>query len=394
MKIFQLLLLYFFTRFLAGLNIAVFPVTGFSKWKVIGPDEMECPGGLPPTAKHYESLVSFPAIIPHERGEILADGYVCYKYVLKSTCEESFLFTTSYKTHFERIYVSRQECEASIEGYSKGHSSIPYFPPYVCRWASVNEEISVKIHIAPLSIRYDPLDSSFVDKRFATGSCKYDVCPFKDGKTLWLRDKHETLDCRNGSNFTITAHLSTNTGSFTPTSGFFSSNVIGSGNISLACKMFYCGREGIRLNSGEWFSSGADAIKNTAALQEWYKKLKPCGENNKIREVSVEHLSELAVRSDTATALFLKCIEVKSKIMKGETINRIDLSFLTPDRPGRFMVYRVRDGRLEGCFANYEMVHMLKRLMVNGTLGFTFAGEPVTWSKWHMDPGIYLILTC
>ncbi|QEA08643.1 glycoprotein [Puchong virus] len=315
--------------------------------KPIKPTEITCP-------KRYNelSLEAHHTLIegdekveqicrPALRDDDHVEGYVCREQHWETECEETWYFATVINYHIREKPPSLSDCITAVKQYKDGILIPPYYPPAGCFWnTKIKETIKFMVLIKHRSI-LNPIDNLVHDTQFINPcdlkGAQKDGCKLKDITGLWIPELENGLSSEHCSKkhwecIGIKSYKS----EVDEKTRIWEAPEIGIINITKSCKQSFCGYRGVVFDDGEWWGY---ANETEAELIDAH--IPTCSGKKPGIRVHNDHTDyeTYDIRAEMENE---RCQNTISKILNSEPINTIDMSYLSPTRPGRDFAYRFK----------------------------------------------------
>nr|UOI88695.1 glycoprotein [Walnut Creek virus] len=364
-------------------------------WHAVTALDIQCPTEkqLMPEYRISTELgtVKHPHVIINDN----VQGFYCHKQTWVSTCTETWYFSSTEETEIINQPITFPECEEAITLYLAGEEEKPFFPPFVCSWASTQRNDKTFIITTPHSVRVDIYTGAFRDPSFIGGKCDSKECLTINKDIVWIprsADKRDdTCDKQKWETGPLYFSIETKEDDWTKVhyitidESWVRSPFYGVRSLKGACRRQICRNPGIRFSNGEWW--GIEYDKNMA----WITKLRQCPKE----KVTFHHDYHLGREMEESSVFHkLKCREVAGKILSKDKVTPYELSFLTPQNPGIGWAYRlfmtrihaqlgIRSYRLEKRKAVYHKIH-------NVSKEIDVSGETVLLGRWYDNAPVYV----
>nr|CAG9163305.1 MAG: glycoprotein G [Kokolu virus] len=315
--------------------------------KPIKPTEITCPkryNELSLEAHHTliegdekEEQICRPAL----RDDDHVEGYVCREQHWETECEETWYFATVINYHIVEKPPSLNDCIMAVKKYKDGILIPPYYPPAGCFWnTKIKETIKFMVLIKHKSI-LNPIDNLVHDTQFVNPcgleEAKKDGCKLKDITGLWIPEMENGLSSEHCSRkhwecIGIKSYKS----ELDETTRIWEAPEIGIINVTKACRQSFCGYKGVVFDDGEWWG-----YANVTEPELMEAHIPACTKIKPGIRVHNDHTDyeTYDIRAEMENE---RCQNTISKILNSEPINTIDMSYLSPTRPGRDFAYRFK----------------------------------------------------
>ncbi|AJR28573.1 glycoprotein [Gray Lodge virus] len=333
---------------------------------------------------------------PHTQVEDNVDGFFCHKQEWTSTCTETWYFSSTEETKISNLEISEGECEEAITLYVAGEKIEPFFPPFICSWASTQSNSKIFVVVTPHSARVDIYENVYRDPSFPGGECRTKVCKTVNKDIMWImrgdEKRADTCDVKKWEEGPLYFSIETRDSDWSSISTFsideswVRSPLYGIRKLKGSCRTPICGSPGIRFSSGEWWG-----LKFSEDML-WIQKLPRCAGS----KVSFHHDNHPGRElEEEAVVQKLKCKEVIGRILAKDNVTPVELASFVPKNPGVGLAYRLfmtrkderiglREYRLEKRRAMYHLVHNITRKLEIGDsklkVGHWYDGVPVYWN--------------
>nr|WGO62841.1 matrix protein M [Hefer Valley virus] len=313
--------------------------------KDIKPTEIVCPKRYNELSleAHHELIIGDEKIEkicrPALRDDDHVEGYVCRQQYWETECEETWYFATVINYHIRETVPDYESCQNAVKQLKEGVLIPPYYPPAGCFWnTKIQESIKFMVLIRHKSL-LNPMDNQIHDSQFIS-SCNLDEvkkngCKLKDITGIWIPDPETGLESEHCSKkhwecIGIKSYRS----ELDEKTRMWEAPEIGIINITKACKQDFCGYKGVVFDDGEWWGYTNDSEKELES-----SLVQPCKNRKPGIRIHNDH-TEYETYDIKAELENERCQNTISKILNSESINTIDMAYLSPTRPGRDFAYR------------------------------------------------------
>lgn len=376
-KLSVFLLIIFILKMYEGL---LFPTSQLIQWSPLIPGEIECNyrNRLPVQNEYF----IIPAKLPILKDVYFVNGYFCNSVELVVRCDKGFFGAEDITFAEYHHPITEKDCLAGISQYLRNEIPILQYPPPDCSWLKVNREKTSGIVITPHAMLYDPYKNVIISELFPKMECKGHYCETVHPHKGWAPDANKRPEC-------IASHLDSSV--FYTTPNDYSSPEFWSPDMDIVngqniCKISYCGLDGIKFHDGSWIGVVTDKIpKGATSFSEFWKSLTLCSKTEFIADHDRYYSEHVAARTGIQEFFHVECLRVKSRLISGEHISRVDLQALTPTSPGLHRVYRFVNDTIEMGVSEYKDVKLMKPTATNPIIVHTHANETVFWPYWTID---------
>ncbi|AJG39200.1 glycoprotein [Wuhan Louse Fly Virus 5] len=307
-------------------------------------------------------------------------GFLCHKAEWITRCEYTWYLSKTVSRKLKEETPSESECQDAVRLYEAGKQEAGSFPPEECYWNSVNDESVVKTIVVEHSIAYDPYKDCGVDEALVGGSCKKKFCDTKYSSVKWVQDvDHESQRCHNIIQEQL--EILKRNDNKEQDKSWVRSKSFPITEMDDACKMSFCGLDGIRLKNGIWFG-----FQKSRTDHSDMGDIPQCVSGTEIgipdknyKEKEFEYELEDLQRE-------ILCLNVLDKLQLNQVISLYDLQYLRQDAPGYGNIFRVNNGTLEVTTGKYIKVYHAKNDLSPDCIGTykDHSGDDVCvdWDEW------------
>ncbi|AID53191.1 glycoprotein [Dolphin rhabdovirus] len=350
----------------------IFVPTGKLNWTPDSIHNLTCPSYIKIYEGHPKQMRYAVYTAPADK-EMYRDGFICATTTWSVTCDFRW-YGSKYISH--EVVVKRttpDQCKFAIKEYQEGLPELPTMPAESCGWNNVLTESKDYVTVTPHSVRLDPYGMVYVDSEFKDGRCSEQVCQTPNHRGIWLPKTDKGDQCSQVSASMVT--LSPNR----PDGKWTSSTILVSGTkelqLSKACKLSFCGKDGFRFANGEWFSFLGGLEKG---IEEIVKTLDRCPMDTIIHtHNSHSDLSRIEAIA-YENALQVNCYQELRRASETKKVSNFLLSFFTPLHEGLGIAHRINKGQLETASAYYTRVKLADHPTLDN-LGMNSKGQTVSY---------------
>ncbi|AIR95572.1 glycoprotein [Yata virus] len=274
------------------------------------------------------------------------EGYVCKVQTWRTTCLETWYFTTYVKYDVVEETPTPSDCFKELERIRHGVPAVPYFAPSVCYWNAENTIRVTLTTLTPHNVIEDPYNLKLLDPSFPGGICngtRSGFCYMKNERSLWIpSSSSHSKHCQWKGWECVTAHIlnswdeSRVNQDVLVDSTVIEAPEIGRIGIYDACQMTFCNVTGIKLATGEWWVPHDYDDK----FRKSFDRLRHCSSDEKIgvrNHVDKTLFEELDIKAELEHQ---RCIDALMKLRNGESLNALEMSYFAPTTPGLGYAYR------------------------------------------------------
>ncbi|AFR67111.1 virion transmembrane glycoprotein [Malakal virus] len=267
------------------------------------------------------------------------EGYICREQHWTTKCTETWYFSTEIEYTIKETIPNQADCQKELEKLKRGISIPPYYPPAGCFWNMAQSEKITFVVLVPHKVLQNPYDMKLYDPGFLekcdVEKAKTKGCKMKDITGLWVTNN----DGKNTSEHCNKDHwecigIKSFRSELNLHDRLWESPELGIMKLNKACKKNFCGYKGVILEDGEWWS-----YTNLADSEIEYVHLNNCDESRlpgfRIHQDRTE-FEEFDIKAEMENE---RCMNTLSKILNRENLNFVDMSYLSPSRPGRDYAY-------------------------------------------------------
>ncbi|QEA08653.1 glycoprotein [Hayes Yard virus] len=278
---------------------------------------------------------------PALRDDDHVDGYICREQHWETECEETWYFATVINYHIRETIPSPGDCISAVKQFKDGVLIPPYYPPAGCFWnTKIKETIKFMVLTRHKSI-LNPMDNLVHDSQFINPcdlkKTQKTGCKLKDVTGLWIPEIEIGLSSEHCSRkhwecIGIKSYKS----ELDEKIRIWEAPEIGIINITKSCKQSFCGFKGVVFDDGEWWG-----YANTTEDELIKAHVSDCKDRKPGIRVHNDHTDyeTYDIRAEMENE---RCQNTISKILNSEPINTVDMSYLSPTRPGRDYAYRFK----------------------------------------------------
>ncbi|QKV49534.1 glycoprotein [Bughendera virus] len=365
------------------------PINSHSEWKPVNLANLTCPKPKLDWTIDFHQLATEQVYRLRDLsiGEI--KGYLCHKAEWITRCEYSWYLSKTVSRRIRELSPSQSECEDGIHYIKEGRETSGSFPPEECYWNSVNDESEVKIILTPHSLTYDPYTDRGLDANLLGGFCKSRYCQTTHSSVMWIQDpESHTEPCTHmiAEKLTVLSSKQGETGK-----RWVKTTATPAMSLEKACKLRYCGVEGILLASGLWFGLPEESIEGHDNLG--VKEV--CAASSEVGVLQPDYFDKSLEFKMEDLQREILCLQLLDKIKIQKIVNMFDLQYLRPHSPGFGHVYQVVNGTLMSASAQYAITTYPGEKTISRKCLGQFKDPSlntlcVNWSSWlPMKDGVY-----
>ncbi|ADG86362.1 virion transmembrane glycoprotein G [Coastal Plains virus] len=304
---------------------------------------------------------------PNPLATDLEEGYMCYKDRWVTRCEENWYFSKTVTNHIVHEPVSKDECVEALALFKMGQTKDPFFPAPSCYWSAANEESVTFLMIKKHPVVIDPYSGKIKDPLIDNDLCKDGFCKTRAHQTHWMRDyktdivercDDKTWEChpikvyygwvpkiKNGTSSVTTSYVETGL--------VIESQYLGHVLVTDLCQKTFCQQDGYLFPDGSWWQIKISLTKLLLKNHNALEKAKTCGDRDHGSELTDEqrsgkigfedleiNLENIEMKQKSQT-LNLMCLEKVAKMRNSQSVNFLDISYLTPKKPGPGLAYYI-----------------------------------------------------
>lgn len=352
------------------LPLYVVPQKQLTEWSKAAPNDLHCPppGTEPDLKDGVQDQVTISKQLEHKemKGE---DGWLCYGLTYATTCHEGFFWNAEASNSIKRHMVTENSCREELQKISEGESAPPTYPEPQCVWNSDNTVVSNYVLIVDHHVQFDPYTSQFVDGLFPNTRCRSSPCQTVHENTIWIAKESRNRVCSEFKN--ETAIIMRERDKSQDQTLWLRMDDYDFVDIDQACKMVYCGRQGLKLPTGVFILWWDD-------LRKWEE----CPSQEQQIDVETQLTIELKNKENFRNAeRRMECLTTLIGLRNGMPLTYLALDQFQPDNPGAHMVYRINNGVLEKSRWLYWPIVTFS-LAEKNVLGYDADRSAVMWTHW------------
>lgn len=276
---------------------------------------------------------------PQIKDDDHVEGYICREQHWTTKCTETWYFSTEIEYTIKETIPDQIDCQKELDKLKRGVSIPPYYPPAGCFWNMVQSEKIKFIVLIPHKVLQNPYDMKLYDPGFLeicdVNKAKKSGCRMKDITGLWVTNndgKNTSEHCNKGHWECI--RVKSFKSELNPEDRLWESPELGIMKLNKACKKDFCGYKGVILEDGEWWS-----YTNVTYMEIQHAHLNDCDTTRlpgfRVHQDRTE-FEEFDIKTEMENE---RCMNTLSKILNRESLNFVDMSYLSPSRPGREYAY-------------------------------------------------------
>ncbi|UOX72933.1 glycoprotein [Wufeng Myotis altarium vesiculovirus 1] len=332
------------------------------------------------------SEVDITIMVPKNLNHRPIEGYLCHRVLYSSVCDFRW-YGPKYKTHhLRRLAPSDESCHNRISQLAEGRTDWVGFPPMSCNYAASTTTENEEVVIIDHTVGTDDYLSAYIDPIFQGGICRSRTCKTVYEDTLWVSKDHQAHTCGES--------LVRDTGKvFWPNSGepklgdlVIESSTIPRSSMVGSCKLHLCGWNGVRLKNGLWFGLNPNTkIRNKDLLDDI---LKPCASGLTVRTHAPTMGLVKATWDTDRMLMYTLCHHTWDKIQRGDPLTPIDLSYLSPQRPGPGLGFLLINGTMHMSHLTYKALELANDSVWVLDRADRDNPSQVMWSRWERMAGV------
>uniref|UniRef100_A0AB38Z234 G protein n=1 Tax=Corixo rhabdovirus 2 TaxID=3078403 RepID=A0AB38Z234_9RHAB len=347
------------------------PIPGQDDWNPVSSGDLKCPnkGQVSPTSPLNKKLVSI--MRPAFKEEVLVPGLVCQRWELRTSCARSILFSDTVSKSIRSLPVSSGLCKTEFQA---PQSSETIFPDPDCRWMKSTDVISTSITLTSKSLYFIPSSNSF--RQEPTNSYCIPQHGCEVGSSIWFNLTHYQEECFQDTLIEVSIQIiETEHHDVELKSLHYHSHTL-----KTACLAYYCGVQGIRLDTGEWMSL---SVELSQALGDQVPTTPCTKETSDYINIESDEMFEREIEQETEnTVLDILCMERLEKIQTTSSISLFDISLFLPHQPGNWYVFLYNNGGWYQTKARYIPGYWDVKLSNKlGYLGTASNNKPIYWEQ-------------
>nr|AEQ37883.1 outer coat protein [Drosophila melanogaster sigmavirus] len=360
-----------------------------SSWSVANYGEILCPTSFQSyDPKKHQILTRVLVERPSLNTDTKVEGYTCHKVKYETICDMPWYFSPAISHSISPLRVRESECKDAIAEHQLGTHVSLSFPPEDCSWNSVNtkayEDIIVKDH----PVMLDPYTNNYVDAIFPGGISSPGMGGTIHDDMMWVsKDLAVSPECSGWQQSMGLIYSSRLYGEREPMLEVGSIHIEGhrDKNLTLACRISFCGEIGVRFHDGEWMKVSVN-LDHPNSVTFQVTDFPPCPPGTTIQTAVVENINP-EIQELTVNMMYrLKCQETISKMVSGLPTSALDLSYLIQVQEGPGIVYKREKGVLYQSVGMYQYIDTVTLNKEENQLGENAKGQKVFWTEWSDSP--------
>lgn len=329
--------------------------TKFSKWKPVHVDNLKCPRYDQRGKVNFTMKMGFLESMQVIK---MVDGHLIHKVAYETICNEGFFGSKELTYVIHKPDIEEKDLN--------GPFNDPFFPAPECSWESRKTHIREFIFKESHPIRMDIYDGSFISPMFPEGKCHHFGCLTIHSNVYWKPEMPAERSCPTVVEEIVDVTL---------LDGEFHLRIPDTGSFPLRtiCKLDFCMKTGIKLDTGEWISVSKDGLEKLDVSDCIDKSIQMR------HEIDAKEHTRLTALGHIRT---VSCMESISRMSTSSKVNHLDLSKFAPIRSGTGKAYRYCNGQLEETLAIYQDILPEQIPISARKCGF----NGVYWEKTWMIP--------
>nr|QKV49611.1 glycoprotein [Kanyawara virus] len=365
------------------------PINVHSDWKPVEIHNLTCPKPRLDWTVDFHQLATEQVYRLKDLSLGEVKGYLCHKAQWITRCEYRWYLSQVVSRRVKEETPTQAECEEAIHHFDEGREMSGSFPPEACFWNAINDESETKIILTVHDLTYDPYTDMGLDSNLVGGACKSRFCKTTHSSVMWIKDpKSQTEPCVHmiAEKLTILSSKQGETGK-----RWVKTTATPAMSLEKACKLRYCGVEGILLSSGLWFGlpdSSKEHHDNLGIRDN-------CPTNSEVGVLQPDYFDNSMEFKLEDLQREILCLQLLDKIKLQRLISMFDLQYLRPHNSGFGHVYQVINQTLMSTHAHYAVTtypgsNSLTRNCLGQYKDSSMNTVCVNWSSWlPMKDGVY-----